>query len=88
MKMAGMLAAAIVVVGGIVIVGNSSVGTTVTGTSASATDVAAGNILIVSTGEYDDILDRLNGYFEEGIDQATKDTIVQESIDHIKSLSE
>lgn len=88
MKIAGMLAAAIIVVGGIVIVGNSSVGTSITGTSASATDVATGNILIVSTESYDDILDKLGEYFADDIDQATKDRIVQDSLQLLQSLSE
>lgn len=76
LKIAGLLAVAVVVVGATIMIASSSLGE---GVSADLGDVAAGNVVVISQTDYQAVLDQLGNYFTT-TDKTTQDNIVSDVV--------
>ncbi|MFH0912586.1 MAG: hypothetical protein V1807_02940 [Patescibacteria group bacterium] len=79
-KIASLVAGAIVVVGVIGVLAFTPAGQlrTIGGTSADVGDIVAGNVIVVSQADYQLLLAELQSYAEA--DETTRSTIIQEAI--------
>ena len=85
LKLAGLVAGAIVVVGVIGVLTFTPLGrlNTIGGTSADVGDVATGNVVVVAKDNYQEILAQLKSY--ANADEATRSTIIQEVIHSLEN---
>jgi len=85
LKVTGMVAAVIAVVGVTVIIANSSVSLT-KGVSADLGDLAAGNVTVMSRESYDAAVAKLNEYFVQSGDKTAQDNLVAEVVNILKDV--
>lgn len=85
LKMTGMVAAIIAVVGITVIIANSQVGLT-GGVSADVKDLATGNVTVMSKEDYDSVLVKLNEYSQEAGNRVAQDNLIAEVVNILKNV--
>ena len=76
LKIAGLLAVAVVVVGATIIIASSSLGE---GVSADLGDVAAGEVVLMPQDDYQMALEKLGDYFM-ATDKTTQDNIISDVV--------
>lgn len=86
LKVTGMLAAVIAVVGITVVIANSSVVDLTRGVSADLGDLATGSVTVMSTEDYDLVLDKLTEYFDIATDQTLQDNLVAEVVNILQDV--
>lgn len=85
LKVSGMIAAVIAVVGVTFIIANSGIGGGgLAGVSADVQDLATGAVVVMSRETYQDALARLNSYFDK--DQAAQDKIVADVVKMLRDV--
>lgn len=84
LKIAGMVAAIVVVVGITAMIATSKLPGS--GVSADIADVASGAVVVISQDTYNDILSELENYFEEGDDQTAQDNIIQDVVNTLEAV--
>lgn len=84
-KLAGLVAGVLVVVGVISLLTLTPAGrvTITNGVSADIGSVATGNVVVISDTDYQKLLDRLNQSIQ--VDETTRLTIIQEAISTVNS---
>lgn len=85
LKVSGMLAAVIVVVGTIAIISNSTLYDS-SGVSADVADLATGDAIIVPLSVHQEVIGDLNSYFELQDDKVAQDKIIQEVVNTLSEL--
>lgn len=85
LKLAGLVAGAIIVVGVISVLTFTPAGrlNTIRGTSADVGDVATGNVVVMAKDDYQKILTQLRDY--ANADETTRSAIIQEVIHSLES---
>lgn len=88
LKICGMVAGVVVVVGVIGLLTLTPAGRlrTIGGTSADIGDVATGNVVVISRADYQQMLDQLKGYADA--DETTRTVIIQGVIHSLEGLTQ
>lgn len=87
LKVTGMVAAVIAVVGITFIIGKSSITSELTkGVSADIGDIAAGEVVLIPTDDYNSVLAKLDEYFIRAGDEVTRDTLITEAVNILEGI--
>lgn len=85
LKVSGMLAAVIIVIGVTVIISNSAI-TGSGGVSADVEDIATGRVIMMPQEIYHGIMADLNTYFKLRENQEEQDKLIQDIVDSLNGL--